>query len=151
MLLQCPTPATLAAIPAMNCPIKFDQIQRIAFGRKTTDARFDTEAEMITQAARTSLLAASDATKIVISLYFTDLTISVGEPIKTGGNDNTTINGISELQGGPSLVVPFICKNISAGLPGDCVRFAQRHSYNLKRPILRAISLPETLFILGIL
>lgn len=114
MLLECPPPAVLANIPATNCPIKFDQIQKIAFGRKTTDARFDTEAEMLTQAAWTALLAATDESKIVVSPYFTGLTIPVGEAIKTGGNDNTTINGISELQGGPSVVVPFICKNISA-------------------------------------
>lgn len=114
MLFQCPPPANLANIPATDCPVKFDQIQKLAFGRKTSAPRFESEAELISQAAWTALLAAADDTKVVISPYFTGFSIPVGEPIKTGGNDNTTLNGVAELQGGSSVVVPFIIKNISS-------------------------------------
>ncbi|WP_293916553.1 MULTISPECIES: hypothetical protein [unclassified Sphingobacterium] len=114
MLFKCPLPAALTAIPATNCPVKFDQIQKIAFGRKTSVERFADDAAIALQASWTALLTATDEKKIVVSPFFTGFTIPVGEPIKTGGNDNTTLNGVAELQGGSSVVVPFIIKNVSA-------------------------------------
>ncbi|HMR20074.1 MAG TPA: hypothetical protein PKA53_12305 [Sphingobacterium sp.] len=119
MLFDCPPPTSLANIPATDCPVKWDQIQKIAFGRKVDTPRFNSTvgegAKPITeQATWTPLLAAEDSTKIVISPFFSSFAIPNGEPVKTGGNDNTTLNGIAELQGGSSVVVPFTIKNASA-------------------------------------
>lgn len=116
MLFQCPPPANLAAIPATACPIKFDQIQKIAFGRKNpTTPRFDATDKLITdQAIWSTLVAATDNTKIVISPYVSSLVIPATEAVKQGGNDNSTLNGVSEVMGGQMGSVTFTLKNVSA-------------------------------------
>jgi hypothetical protein len=116
MLFNCPPPANLSAITPTNCPIKFGQIQKLAFGRlNPTEPRFDATTSQITaQAIWTALVAASDDSKLVISPYVSGFSIPPTEPVKQGGNDNTTINGLSELMGGQMVLVPFMLKNVSA-------------------------------------
>ncbi len=97
-LFFCPPATALTAIPNQDCGIRFDQIQRIAFQRKQATPSF-TAASIKVQATWTPLLAATDATKIVLTPRMAALTISGGEPLYEGGNDNSTINGVRQLRG----------------------------------------------------
>jgi hypothetical protein len=119
MLFKCPKQATLTEVTPTACPIKFDQIQKLAIGRLISEARFDSivgaEGKPITdQAIWTALLAATDDTKIVVTPYFSGFSIPATEAIKQGGNDNTTLNGVSEVMGGQMVTVPFVLKNVSS-------------------------------------
>lgn len=115
MLFNCPAPAALAAIPATTCAVKWDQIQKMALGRKSATARFDAVTNLITaQATWTALLAEVDDQKIVITPYFSGFSIPSNEVIAQGGNDNTTINGVREVQGLGMVTVSLMFKNISA-------------------------------------
>jgi hypothetical protein len=101
----CPLPAALTTITATTCPVNMGQIQRVFFVRRTY-VQWDTvtpannvPAAIATflptvVAGWTILRAAVGNTKVVIPpLFGGDITITPGEAIKVGGNDNTTLNG----------------------------------------------------------
>lgn len=113
MLANCPLPTHLNGIAATACPQKFGQIQKIAFGRTYAD-RFASGATFISEGSWDNLIAAINDSKLVISPYLAGLSFPVAAPITQGGNDNTTINGVTDLQGGQMIVVPFVLTNQSA-------------------------------------
>jgi hypothetical protein len=97
-LFACPPPTALATIPAQTCPERFDQIVKFYFQRVQATPSFTT-ATILLQATWTPLLTAVDSTKVVKSPLVPNVVIPVGEVLKEGGNDNTTINGIPRLAG----------------------------------------------------
>lgn len=97
-LFSCPPPSALASIPVTACPVRFDQIVRLAIQRKQSSASF-TETSILLQATWTPLLSATDATKLVLTPLIPNMVIPPTEILSNGGNDNTTINGIPELRG----------------------------------------------------
>lgn len=97
-LFNCPPPASLAAVPAQDCPERFDQIVRFAFQRIQDTPSF-TETSIMLQATWTDLMAETDDTKLILSPLIPNVVIPPGEVLKEGGNDNTTINGIPKLAG----------------------------------------------------
>jgi hypothetical protein len=114
MILNCPLPAALTAIPAVTCPFKFDQIVRIAFQRRQPVATppFATLADLQTLLEWTTFKAAVDDTKIVVSPIFASLVIPQSEGLTTGGNDNTTFNGVREYNGEGAVTVTGQFKNL---------------------------------------
>lgn len=112
-LFTCPAPSALAAIPATSCPVRFDQIQKLAFQRVQDSDPFADETALKTQSNWTTLLAASDDTKIIISPYLNNPIIPPSEALTEGGNDNTTIGGVTRLMGGGNVVVTGEFRNIS--------------------------------------
>lgn len=113
-LFTCPAPSALGAIPAIACPIRFDQIQKIAFQRKQSSAPFASESALNTQSNWTTLLTASNATKVIVSPHLTNLVIPPSEALTEGGNDNTTLNGMTRLMGGSNVTVTAELRNASA-------------------------------------
>lgn len=113
MLFNCPAPSALAAITATTCPTKFDQIQKMALGRVFA-GRFADATDLGTEATWTAAKALTTSEKIVITPYLSNLVIPGSEAIKQGGNDNTTLNGVSEVMGGQMVTVTFTLKNVSA-------------------------------------
>src|SRR5687768_14263020 len=101
MILDCPLPAALTAIPASTCPFKLDQIVRLALQRRQPVATppFATLADIQTLLDWTTLRDAVDATKIVLTPLFAGLTIPESEGQTVGGNDNSTIGGVPEYNG----------------------------------------------------
>jgi hypothetical protein len=97
-LFTCPAPTALASIPATTCPVKFDQIQKLAL-RRITSRYALTPTNILLSATITPLLTAVDNTKLLITPFLTNVVIPPSEPIKSGGNDNTTLNGIPALTG----------------------------------------------------
>lgn len=112
-LFTCPQPTALAAAPNPSCPVRFDQIQKIGIRRIDGRATLTT-ATVLLAATITPLLSAADGTKLLISPWLADFKIPNSEPLKEGGNDNTTINGIPKLNGFGFVTVPFELRNVEA-------------------------------------
>ena len=112
MILNCPLPTTLTTIPT-GCPFNFDQIIRVGFQQRQATASFADETEIQTLADWTALIAASDATKIVMSPVFSGFVIPKSEVQASGGNDNSTVKGIREIYGNGSVTVSGTYKGLN--------------------------------------
>jgi hypothetical protein len=96
-LLVCPLPAFIADVPSQDCPVRFDQIQRMMLTRLTSTSF--TVTSILLEATWTPRMTASDDEKIVGTPKFASMVLPMPDPIRTGGDDNTTINGIPVLEG----------------------------------------------------
>lgn len=107
MILQCPLPTALTAIPQPTCPFKFDQIVRAAFQRRQPVGTPPFASLVLAQTLSewTDYKAAVDSTKVVVSPMFAGLTIPQSEALTAGGNDNSTFNGIRDYNGEGSVTV----------------------------------------------
>jgi hypothetical protein len=110
-LFTCPKPTALAAAPDPSCPIRWDQIQKMGI-RRITGRTTLTTATILLAANITPLLSAADNTKLLISPFLADFKIPQSEPIKQGGNDNTTLNGMPKLEGFGFVTVTFEIRNV---------------------------------------
>jgi hypothetical protein len=114
-LFACPPPTALTTVPSQACPEKFDQIVRFGFQRMQTTPSFTTTT-LLAQATWTPLLTAADSTKVILSPLIPNVVIPVGEVLKEGGNDNTTINGIPKLAGRSFAAVTAQLQNVQAAV-----------------------------------
>lgn len=100
---NCPAPSALTEIPTQDCGVNLNQIQRVAFQR--IGSQFGTNAQpaansILELADWQALKAATDNTKIVITpLIGANPTIDPGDAITNGGGDNSTLNGVEEVEG----------------------------------------------------
>jgi len=99
---SCPRATALTEIPTQDCPIDLKQIQRYAFQRGGN--LFDLTAALPTDIRLLAdwqvLKGASDSTKIVITPSIgADPIITAGDSITNGGGDNSTLNGVEEVEG----------------------------------------------------
>ncbi len=113
MLFKCPPGPYLGGIVPTNCPIKWDQTQKLVFGRKSP-GRFANAGAFIDQTTWQNLLNAMNDTRLVITPYVSNLTIPATTVLTKGGNDNTTIDGVPEINGISFATVKFQLKNVSA-------------------------------------
>lgn len=96
---NCPAPTTLTEIIADLCGVNLKQIQRLGFQRRQSFFPF-TDATIVDLAEWQTFLTANDDTKIVVTpLIGGDPIIEAGDKITTGGGDNSTLNGVEELEG----------------------------------------------------
>lgn len=106
MICKCPRAAALPDIPVADCPETFGQIQKVAFQRLTkADGSKNGFTGVLGAAGApdllaswTALLAAADATKVVVSPYIQAPTAEAGAP-RTFGGGNETLGGIEEVIG----------------------------------------------------
>ena len=99
MICKCPRGATLTTIPNSECPETFGQIQKVAIQRMTkADGTKNTIADPTLLANWTSLLAAADDTKVVITPYIQAPTAE-GGAARTFGGGNETLGGVEEIIG----------------------------------------------------
>lgn len=102
MICKCPAGTVLPDIPVSNCPESFGQIQKVAFQRlyKSNGEKnsFNAGAGIEKEASWTSLLSATDDTKIVISPYIQAPTAEAGAA-RTFGGGNETLGGVEEIVG----------------------------------------------------
>lgn len=105
-LFVCPVPTALAAAPNPSCPTtnRIPQIQKMLIRRSTGRATLTTATALLA-ATVSPLLSATDDTKLLVSPWMENFTFPVAEPLKEGGNDNSTLNGVPRLLGLP--FVPF--------------------------------------------
>lgn len=120
MECNCPAPTALTPITAVTCGVDLRQVQRIAYQRKTGtsfDQGAGTPRNIATLADWQALIAAADDDKIVVSpLIGGDPTIEPGEAITTGGGDNSTLNGVEEVEGENPSSFSCIFKSLPASI-----------------------------------
>ena len=94
----CPVPTYIASIVTSTaCPDNFGQIQKLVFWRAGNTIGSVGTAEI--EGTWTTLLAATDDTKAVVSPLVSGATITAGEARQYGGG-NDTIDGIPIIMGG---------------------------------------------------
>lgn len=100
---NCPAPSQLTAIPTQDCGVNLNQIQRLAFQRGgnvfgSTD--LPTATSILALADWQTKIAATDNTKIVLTPFIgANPIIEAGDAITNGGGDNSTLNGVEEVEG----------------------------------------------------
>lgn len=114
---NCPAPTSLTEIVAELCGVDLKQIQKLAFQR--VGDLFDNAGAPVTDILELSTwqakMAATDDTKIVVTpLIGGDPTIDAGDAITTGGGDNSTLNGVEEVEGVNPSAFSCIFKSLSA-------------------------------------
>jgi hypothetical protein len=115
MQIDCPLPAALTTIPGTACPFKLDQIVRMGLQRRQAipPGPFTTLVALQTLANWTTFQAAVDSTKVVVTPLFAGLVIPQSEGLFTGGNDNSTFNGIPDYNGEGMVTITGTFKNIA--------------------------------------
>ncbi len=99
---NCPAPTSLTTIPTQDCGVNLKQIQRVAFQRNGNQfgAGASTPNDINELADWQALISANDDSKIVITpLIGANPTIEPGDAITNGGGDNSTLNGVEEVEG----------------------------------------------------
>ena len=101
LICQCPAATALTTIPNVACPENFGQIQKVAFQRLRKDDGtlnvFATTNPIVQKASWTSLMAANNSTKIVVSPY-------INAPADSGGDARMTSGGNDDLGGIPTVL-----------------------------------------------
>lgn len=121
-ICKCPANTALPDVPVAKCAESFGQIQKVAFQRLTNAAgtknKFEKTSSDITKLASwTSLLTASDGTKVVVSPYIQAPATEAGDPITFGGG-NDTLGGVEEIIGrNPTTFTAVIRK-----MPQDIIK-----------------------------
>ena len=117
-LLNCPIDESLNAITKQTCNFKVGQVVKLAFGIIGTDKPFvetGVGATPITaKASWDPLIAATDATKIVVTNYISEFVVAPTDVIEDGGDTN--INRIPELIDGGNAAVTFNPKGIQPAI-----------------------------------
>lgn len=114
---NCPAPTALTAMIAENCGVDLKQIQRVAVQR--VGSQFDkVHATAPTDPALLAdwqaFMSATDDTKIVVTpLIGGEPTIEAGDAITNGGGDNSTLNGVEEVEGVNPSLFSCIFKSLS--------------------------------------
>ena len=113
---NCPAPTSLTAIIADACGVNLKQIQRLAYQR--VGDNFDTATALtdIKELAdwQTKISAVDDTKIVVTPLIGGDPVIEPGEAITTGGGDNSTLNGVEEIEGVNPSAFTCIFKSLSS-------------------------------------
>lgn len=95
---NCPAPTALTTIVAEACGVDMKQIQRMGFQRLQGASPF-TAATILELATWQAFSTAEDDTKIVYTPIVRSAIIEPGDAITTGGGDNSTLNGVEEIEG----------------------------------------------------
>lgn len=116
---NCPKSTALTDIPSKDCGVNLKQIQRVAFqrGGYPFGTNAATPNSILELADWQALMTAADSSKIVVTpLIGGNPVITPGDAITNGGGDNSTLNGVEEVEGvNPSA---FTCefKEISSAI-----------------------------------
>ena len=97
---NCPNPTAYSDIPTSDCPFDLKQIQRVVFQQRGFIFDGTAGKDITLKADWDALKIAVDATKVVTSpLVGGEPVITAGEAITEGGNDNSTLNGVTLVNG----------------------------------------------------
>lgn len=114
---NCPEPTSLTPIETENCRVDLKQVQRYAFQRDgyQFNASGTTPNPIVDLSSWQAFTTASDDSTIVITpLIGADPVIEAGDKITTGGGDNSTLNGVEELEGVNPSNASAVFKSLSA-------------------------------------
>lgn len=115
-MCSCPAGAALPAVPNASCPQDFGQVQKIIFQRifKTAGTKnsFTQSASIKQLSSWTTLFAASDGTKCVITPYVEAPTSDGGDAITFGGG-NDTVGGTTKVIGRNPVNMSFVMRQMT--------------------------------------
>lgn len=98
LVYVCPVGAQPGDIVVDSCPFRISQIQKLILQRKFSDNVSTRNSMTVANAALlatwSTLLSATDHTKVQITPYISNPETVPGEAIKIGGNTNETVDGI---------------------------------------------------------
>lgn len=94
MGLICSCETVLPNLVDVTCPQDLDQVVKIAFQLKQASAPFDSTDSIGEVNSWNTLLAASDATKIVLSPALSNVVIPASEGNFTAEDSNESVNGV---------------------------------------------------------
>ena len=89
----CPVGTYLTTIGTLTCPTSFGQVQKLIFQRANQAAGLGTTTTIKTLSTWTTLLAATDSTKVVVTPYIAAFTAEPGTP-REFGSGNEVRDGI---------------------------------------------------------
>ena len=104
LICECPL-GTLPNQIDLTCATDLDQIVRIAFQKPQATPSFVTATPITDADTWTTLLAASDDTKVVLSPATANLVIPSSEAVYVGENSNESINGLGYYLGEQNIRV----------------------------------------------
>ena len=113
---NCPLPTELPCIPSQDCPIKWGQIQKLAFQRRAGATAFNGTNAITSKAAWLAALAATGADRIIVSPFISNFIIPPGEVSYEGGDTNETINGVATYKGNAPVTVTGLLVNASSAV-----------------------------------
>lgn len=115
-MCSCPAGAALPQIPNASCPQDWGQTQKIIFQRifKTAGTKnsFTQSASIKELSSWTTLFAASDGTKCVITPYVEAPTADGGDAITFGGG-NDTVGGTTKVIGRNPVNMSFVMRQMT--------------------------------------
>ena len=115
-MCSCPAGAALPAVPNASCPQNWGQTQKIIFQRifKTAGTKnsFTQSASIKELSSWTTLFAASDGTKCVITPYVEAPTSDGGDAITFGGG-NDTVGGTTKVIGRNPVNMSFVMRQMT--------------------------------------
>ena len=125
---NCPAATSLTTVPTQDCDVDLEQIQKIVFQREGfvfDEAGTPTPTDITVKADWLVLKAAVDNTKVVSTpLVGGDPVFAAGEPILNGGGDNSTLNGVEELQGTNPSTFTGVWKSLASNVKNALVRLS---------------------------
>lgn len=113
---ECPLPSALPTVGNSTCAFDIDQVIRIAFQKPQDVAPFADATAIATQSNWTTLLGATDATKVVVSPFTVGVTIPASEGAFEGGDDNTTVDGLPLYKGENTVTVEGMFKSVAPSI-----------------------------------
>lgn len=116
---NCPQTSTLVEIIAETCGVDLKQIQKLGFQRRgfLFDAGAVVPNDILELSSWQAFTTAIDDSKIVITpLIGGDPAIEAGEAITTGGGDNSTLNGVEEVEGVNPSSFGCVFKSLSSAV-----------------------------------
>ena len=115
-MCSCPAGAALPQVPNASCPQNFGQTQKIIFQRifKTAGTKnsFTQSASIKQLSSWSTLFAASDGTKCVITPYVEAPTSDGGDAITFGGG-NDTVGGTTKVIGRNPVNMSFVMRQMT--------------------------------------
>ena len=115
-MCSCPAGAALPQVPNASCPQNWGQTQKIIFQRifKTAGTKnsFTQSASIKQLSSWTTLFAASDGTKCVITPYVEAPTSDGGDAITFGGG-NDTVGGTTKVIGRNPVNMSFVMRQMT--------------------------------------
>ena len=108
---SCPLESTLPTVGDSTCTFDIDQVIRLAFQLPQDAAPFADGTAIATQSNWTTLIGASDATKIIVSPFISGFTIPSSEGAFEGGDDNSTVDGLPLYKGENTVTMEGMFKS----------------------------------------
>lgn len=111
----CPPSEAIPDIPEFECTENFGQIYKFLISRQGTQIAANVT-EALDQETYELLMAATDNTKIQITPELEGIVIPQGEPIKEGGDDNSTPLGRALVVGASTIQVEGFVASVKSAV-----------------------------------